>query len=207
MKNIADYAHFIKDHGTLIQIGAYDGIACEDSGFREMVLYKNYDVHLVEPVVEFYQALKTNYKDAVSNIQFHNYAIFSENGTLPFFMNHSDPLQCTFITENVMRQGHTGQNIFVQSLTFDNFLKTNNITEIEGLFIDAEGSEDIIFQQLFEKTTIRPSIIRYEWPHLKDTVGTIKYIESHGYTVSPCIHSNTRPPVDNVCIRNDLINA
>jgi FkbM family methyltransferase len=199
--NISDYKQFIKDTGTLIQIGAFDGVACEDSGFRELVLYKNYNAHLVEPVIDFFQALQKNYSNATSNVRFYNQAIYTENGELPFFKNYTDPLQCTFIRENVAE--YHGQTILVQSRTFDTFLQENNINEIEGLFIDAEGAEDTILQQLFEKTNIRPNIIRYEWPHLPDPVNTIRYIMSYGYTVSPCIYSGGR--VDNICIKNDLL--
>ena len=73
----------------------------------------------------------------------------------------------------------------------DKFFADNNITDVSGLFLDVEGVESVILHQLFEKTTVRPRVIRFEYPHIKDREDLEHFIRQQGYTIWNCSYSHT----------------
>jgi FkbM family methyltransferase len=193
-----DYKHYLKNTGTLVQLGAYDGVRCEVSGLRKSILYNtNYTCHLVEPLPGAFQNLKMNYINARSQVYYHNFAIY-ENDGVSAFTEYSDGVMSSFVN----KRNEPSRQLMVPTKTLKTFFDENKITEITGLFIDVEGVEEIVFHQLFETTTVRPEVIRFEFPHLADPSVLIQYIEQQGYTVKQCIYEWC----DKICIRNDVPN-
>lgn len=187
------YQNFLKEHGTIVQIGAYDGEAWENYGLREVIFTEKFQCHLIEPQVEAFEKLKENYKDVKENIFFHNYAIYTEDGEMPFLQQQE---YSSFVLPDP-----NGKMVTVKTRRLKTFFEENNITEITGLFLDVEGVEDVIVYQLFEETLVRPDVIRYEYPHLKNPEELERYITQQGYTVQQCPYYWC----DKICVRNDLL--
>ena len=189
-----NYKNYIQENDLIVKIGSYDGLAYENYGFREMVINQKHECHLIEPQPSVFERLKVNYKDSVNEINFYNLAIYDSNGECDFHICSTNPVESSFVR-------HTNfDTIKVKTQTIDSFLEENNIFEIGGLFLDIEGTEDIVISQLFEKTNILPKLIRYEYPHLANNDALEKYIKSKGYIVGNCIYS----PDDKVCVRSDV---
>jgi FkbM family methyltransferase len=189
----ANYKNYVNENDVIVQIGAFDGVECEENyGLREIIMMDNHECHLVEPLPETFLKLQTNYKSSVNDIKFYNLAIYSSDGEQDFYTNGTES---SFVR-------HTDcEKIKVKTRTFDSFLKENSIQNIDCLFLDVEGVEDMIINQLFESTSIRPKVIRYEYPHIQDNDLLEKFISSNGYVVMQCIFGAG----DKVCVRSDVL--
>lgn len=190
----ADFKNFLGDTGMIVQIGAFNGVWFEEYGLRDMIFKNKYVCHLIEPLEPAFTELQSNYTNANSEIHFHKIAIYNKNGDMEFY-------RCPEQWEASFVRHTNAEVVVVPTLKFETFIEQNNITHIDGLFIDVEGVEDVILEQMFENTNIRPNVIRYEFPHLVDPEGVIRYVESKGYTVTRCKYQIG----DNVCVRNDLL--
>jgi FkbM family methyltransferase len=196
-----NYKDYLDNHGVIVQLGANNGVDCEDCGLRELMLAGNYTCHLVEPLEQEFNDLKLNYASATSDMHYYNYAISSEDGTAQFYnFNVFSSLIQENLKDHTAKEGYAVINVTTKLLT--TFFQEANITEINGLFLDVEGVEGIIFYDLINKTNIRPRVIRYEWPHMKDGVDVEKFIIQNGYTIYSDIYNRW----DRVCVRNDLLN-
>jgi FkbM family methyltransferase len=193
-----DYRHYLKNTGTLVQLGAFDGVRCEVSGLRELILNNsNYNCHLVEPLPGAFHNLQINYQNAKSQVHYHNFAIYETNGVANF-TEYKDGVMSSFVN----KRNEPSRQLIVPTKTLKTFFDENNITEITALFVDVEGVEEIIFHQLFETTAVRPEVIRFEFPHLSNPSKLIQYIEQQGYTVKQCVYEWC----DKLCVRNDVPN-
>jgi FkbM family methyltransferase len=191
MSNYINYQNYIKENDVIVQVGSYDGIQCEEYGLREIILHNKHECHLIEPQPSAFENLKINYKDSINQINFYNLAIYDSNGEQDFHIHPSIPVESSFVR-------HTNfDTIKVKTQTFEVFLNENSIINIDCLILDVEGVEDTIIHQLFKNTTIRPKIIRYEFPHLKDNESLEKYITDNGYEVGKCVFGAG----DKICIR------
>lgn len=191
-----DYRKHITDGDVLVQIGAFDGIQCEQAyGLRNLILNNFHECHLIEPLPDAFEDLKKNYEKSVNQINFYNLAIYDFDGKKDFHVNPTTLTESSFVR-------HTDcETISVETRTLSTFLKENNIDKIDGLFLDVEGVEDTIIHQLFETTNIRPKVIRYEFPHLKDNNSLEKFITSNGYVIMNCMFGLG----DKVCIKNAIL--
>jgi FkbM family methyltransferase len=193
-----DYKKFIDPNDVIVQIGAYNGVECEESyGLRELILNSKHECHLIEPLPDAFKSLKENYKNSINYIKFYNLAIYDTDGEKDFYFNSQIPVESSFVR-------HTDcPSITVKTQKLSTFFNKNNITKVDGLFLDVEGVEDSIIHQLFEDTDIRPKVIRYEFPHLKDNESLEKYISKQNYVIMQCMFGAG----DKICIRNDILEA
>lgn len=188
----ANYQNYVEEGDVIVQVGAFDGVECEHYGLREIIMENKHECHLIEPLPDVFEELKTNYADSINSINFHNLAIYKSNGEQDF---HANGTESSFIR-------HTAcETIKVKTQTFDTFLQENSISKIDCLFLDVEGVEDVVILQLFENTDIRPKVIRYEYPHIQDLESLERYISSKGYVIMQCIFGAG----DKVCVRNDIL--
>lgn len=197
--NHLDYRNYLRGK-IIVQIGAYNGVDCENYGLREIILEGGKICHLLEPQPKVFEELKNNYSTAKSEMHFHNYAIYNSDDPMTFyqFLDYS-----SFVDKDGVLANPGSATITVQSKLLSTFLKENNITDIDALFIDVEGVEDVIFDQLFQ-TDIRPELIRYEWHHVSNLEKMENLIQENGYEIFSCIHS---PCSDRVCVRKDILNG
>lgn len=187
------YPFYLSRFDTIVQISAYDGVECEQEyGLRQLLLDNNFDAHLIEPLKDKYNLLLNNYPNEKGLIKFYNFAIYDKDGEEKFYLN---------TTESSFVRHTENDYCLVNTKTLPTFIKENNITKIDGLFLDVEGVEDIIINDLFSKTSIRPKIIRYEFPHLKNEQTLIELIKSNNYEISTCAFTEG----DRVCVRKDLL--
>jgi FkbM family methyltransferase len=189
---ILDYHKYIGENDVIVQVGAYDGVECEEHyGLREIIMSAKHECHLVEPLPDVFEKLKENYKSSINDINFYNLAIYDKDGECDFYLHG---------TESSFVRHEDCQSIKVKTQTFHSFLNENSIENIDALFLDVEGVEDVIISQLFNNTNIRPKVIRYEYPHILDNKSLQKFLRSQKYVVAQCIHGEG----DRVCIRNDV---
>ena len=173
-----DYKNYLKDGGVIVQIGAYDGISFENYGLQDLINDGNYICHLVEPQDDVFETLQNTYKHSKSNVKYHNYAIYTEDGVMPFLKQQE---YSSFVITDP-----AGVMSTVKTKRLKTFFDENSITEISGLFLDVEGVEDEIIYQLFNETVVRPDFIRYEYPHLKNLPELEEYINQQGYIIEQC---------------------
>lgn len=193
-----NYMDYIEVGGTIVQIGAFDGVAHEDFGLRELIFTNELNCHLIEPQENEFVKLKQNYDGAKATINFHNFAIYTQDGTMEFKILGA---MSSFVDTQFFSERSDWTRTTVETKLLKTFVQENNITKINGLFLDVEGVEDVVFNQLFEDTSIRPDVIRYEWYHVKDKEKLEDYIKQNGYTIYPCDFSQ----FDKICVRNDLV--
>lgn len=193
-----DYKKIINPNDVIVQIGAYNGVECEESyGLRELILNEKHECHLVEPLPDAFSSLKENYKQSVNDVNFYNLAIYDTDGEKNFYFNPDIPVESSFVRHKDC------PSIKVKTQKLSTFLSQNNITKIDGLFLDVEGVEDSIIHQLFEDTNIRPKVIRYEFPHIKDQESLEKFISNQSYVIMQCMFGAG----DKICIRTDILES
>lgn len=150
-------------------IGAMDGKS-HDGLFPYASSYENWSGILVEPVKEYFDQLKDNYKNR-DNLIFENVAITEEEGDREIFKIPSEIVGdevpqwadgiSTFYPDGGAFQGLADKAITetVQCTTFNSLALKHNITKIDILQIDAEGYDFEIFKQVWP---YRPSLICIE---------------------------------------------
>jgi len=193
-----NYANHLVPGDVVVQIGANDGVVCEEYGLRNLILDKEFIVHLIEPVKEQFVKLQNNYSQAHSQITFHNLAIWDRCGQKELIIHGPSDTESSFVLHDSSNSNNTQELVEVQ--TIDVFLQKNNIFHIDGLFLDVEGVEDVIITELFHNTSLRPKIIRYEFAHIQHHARLKETIEKHGYYVTVCPSGAG----DMICIRKDL---
>jgi FkbM family methyltransferase len=190
MKSI-DYKFFLSEEDVILQVGSYDGIECElEYGLRDLMIKNHYNVHMIEPLTDKFESLKNNYSEANSAISFYNLAIFNKDGEEKFFLSE---------TESSLIRHTDKEFVYVKTNTIQTFLQQNEISKVDCLFLDVEGVEHIIIFDLLNKSSIRPKLIRYEFPHLLNEDELIKMLEDNGYFVYNCCFAAG----DRVCIRSE----
>lgn len=188
-----NYKNYLKDGGVIVQIGAYDGISFENYGLQDLINQGNYDCHLIEPQEDAFETLQNTYANAKSSVRFHNCAIYTEDGEMPFLKQQE---YSSFVLPDP-----AGVMVTVKTKRLKTFFDENTITEISGLFLDVEGVEDELIRQLFDETEVRPDFIRFEYPHLKNLPELEEYIKQQGYIIEQCPYFWC----DKICVRADLI--
>lgn len=198
LSEILDYKKYLSSGDTILQIGANDGITCEDYGLRELILNKEFLVHLVEPVPQQFENLKLNYANSQSELIFHNIAIWDQTGNCDLVLHGPNNTESSFVNhenkDNAIR-------INVPVVTFSDFISNNNFNNIDALFLDVEGVEDIIIKDLFLHTMIRPKIIRFEFAHLTNLLDVKNMLSENKYHVFYCPFGVG----DLICIHQDLL--
>ena len=163
---------------NLIQIGANDGIAFDELNF----FIKKYKIKsvLVEPINENYEKLKNNYKDfdfvklensVISDDNTINYLYKVNSKFFEYYGNHI-PAISSFDNNHLIKHGVKNSHIIkekVHSITIKNLLKKYNITNLDLLFVDAEGYDGNIVYDFLEKTNFR-SIIIFEYIHIENVI-------------------------------------
>ena len=150
----------------VIQIGANDGISFDDTrGFLDMYKWR---CLLVEPIPEFYNELKSNFKDR-DNYTYEQSAIVSEDGPVDMLsvssktikendlhpgykgMSALYPLKNGFGTDydrDIYVKDNLATNITVEGITFNTLLNKHNVHKFDVLICDAEGYDWEIFKQI-----------------------------------------------------------
>ena len=158
----------------LIQIGANDGLRF-DSINKYIKQYKIKSI-LVEPIKEYFDQLKINYKD-YENIFFENLAISVNNQVNYLFKVKTEDTEkygehikaiSSFDFNHLVRHGVKKKHIIrekVKSISIKNLFEKYKF-DINLLFVDAEGYDANIVIDLLQNSNFRPIII-FEYIHIQ----------------------------------------
>jgi FkbM family methyltransferase len=172
-----------KKQGFFVEIGASDGITLSNSYFFEKTL--NWDGICIEPRNVMFEKLIKN-----RNCKCYNVALSDKEEILPF-MNIKGPGNLSGLVKNYDNQhkkrierdmnkpNSQGYEIInVNTVKLSTILEDENITHIDFLSIDTEGSElDILKTVDFNKVNINVILIEdnYNDPNI------MKFFEERGY--------------------------
>ena len=175
---------------TIVQIGAYIGKTGNDPLARFLMATlagpgrRNAKVVLVEPVQEYFEALKKNYS-GLGGVWCENTAIAEKEGARDFWRIKVDPTlfglpgwlaqlgslrsdRMTKLWENYEKDSSLQKFYLehrvvekVRCITFKQLLDKYQITDIDLLQIDAEGYDFEILKSI-DFSTIRPRFVNYE---------------------------------------------
>lgn len=181
-----------KEEFSFIQVGANDGYT-NDPVYKYVRLY-DWEGVLIEPQREVFEdGLKETYK-GFDNVKLANVAIDSECGSKKLYkIGFSDSKWATglssfdkemvekqykrgYVKESALEAGeelpdHKDEYIStetIQTLTFDKLIEQYNISEINGLFIDAEGF-DYNLIRMFNFKEYKPGLVMFEHQHMTET--------------------------------------
>ncbi len=162
----------------LIQIGANDG-----SRFDELNLFiKKYKIKsvLVEPISEYFEDLKRNYKN-YENVYFENSAITEEAKEKEIFLVNSKNLGnydehikgiSSFDKKHLIKHGVKSNHILkkkINCISILELLKKYDISDLDILFIDAEGYDGHILIDFFNSSDQEPILI-FEYIHIENKI-------------------------------------
>ena len=162
----------------LIQIGANDG-----SRFDELNIFiKKYKIKsvLVEPINEYFEDLKRNYKN-FENVYFENSAITVGTKEKEIFVVNNKNLDdydehikgiSSFEKNHLIKHGVKSNHILkkkINCISILNLLKKYNISNLDILFIDAEGYDGDILIDFFSSSTQEPILI-FEYIHIENKI-------------------------------------
>ena len=162
----------------LIQIGANDG-----SRFDELNIFiKKYKIKsiLVEPINEYFEDLKKNYKN-FENVYFENSAITVGAKEKEIFMVNNKNLNdydehikgiSSFDKNHLIKHGVKSNHIQkkkINCISILNLLKKYNISDLDILFIDAEGYDGDILIDFFNSSNQEPILI-FEYIHIENKI-------------------------------------
>ena len=162
----------------LIQIGANDG-----SRFDELNIFiKKYKIKsvLVEPISEYFEDLKKNYKN-FENVYFENSAITVGTKEKEIFVVNNKNLNdydehikgiSSFDKKHLIKHGVKSNHILkkkINCISILNLLKKYNISDLDILFIDAEGYDGDILIDFFNNSNQEPILI-FEYIHIENKI-------------------------------------
>ena len=162
----------------LIQIGANDG-----SRFDELNIFiKKYKIKsiLVEPINEYFEDLKKNYKN-LENVYFENSAITVGTKEKEIYAvnyknlnDYDDHIKgiSSFDKNHLIKHGVKSNHILkkkINCISILNLLKKYNISDLDILFIDAEGYDGDILIDFFNSSNQEPILI-FEYIHIENKI-------------------------------------
>jgi FkbM family methyltransferase len=182
--------------GTIIQIGANDGIMADP--IHEIVSSLSLPAILVEPLPDIFVRLRENYRNQ-PNINFENVAIGATPGEAKIYrisaaashlpdwtrgiasfdrsvlVKHSK-----ILGENIERYIET---VLVSVITVKELMRRYLGTQITALQIDTEGHDFVVVKSAVDARLL-PRIINYETKHLSfdDQAKCREMLTQHGYS-------------------------
>ena len=164
----------------LVVIGAHHGYWLQDE-----IKQTSKNILLVEPVPYNILQLKERYKN-LNNIFFDQNFISNDNSIISFFFVKENSISKLgkhwasgigsfskkFILDHKSKNFKIQENdineIQIQSKTFNELCETYNISMIDKLLIDVEGSEKKIIESIDYKKIVIKELV-FEYKHLDDT--------------------------------------
>lgn len=177
LNEILNFLFVNKNINSLIQIGANDGLRFDYiNKYIKKYLPKTV---LVEPVKDYFEDLKKNYKD-FDNIIFENVAISVGNQIQYLYKVDKSKIDRydehiyginSFDIKHLKIHGVKSSHIVKEKVHTENIsnLINKHFTSLDLLLIDAEGYDGFILNDLFETSNFRPIIIS-EYVHINHDV-------------------------------------
>mgnify|MGYP001191031697 FL=1 len=177
LNEILNFLFENKNINSLIQIGANDGLRFDYiNKYIKKYLPKTV---LVEPVKDYFEDLKKNYKD-FNNIIFENLAISVGNQIKYLYKVDKSKIDKydehifginSFDIKHLKSHGVKSSHIVKEKVQTENISNLINkyFTSLDLLLIDAEGYDGFILNDLFMNSNFRPIIIS-EYVHINHDV-------------------------------------
>lgn len=166
-----------KNKPIIVQIGAHDGVLGEEYGLQTLLdQLDDFKLILVEPITEFYEKLPDTYKKYGDKVIYCNFAITEFNGEFNMVLDSG----MSKIVDN-------GGDIKVTGVSWNYFLDSLSIKNIDLLLMDCEGYEFNILKQINYESTLIP-IIRFEDYWIVDKSECYSFLQKNGYIIDYCIH-------------------
>ena len=161
-----------------VQIGANDGVL--DDPLRDLIIEYHLAGLLIEPLPDFFEKLRKNYKDQPQLI-FENIAIATKEALFTMYRVKSDARvlkewhgMASFEKKHLLGEKIPDKYIepyVVQALTLQTVLTKHHIDQIDLLQVDTEGYDGEIVRSTLNSGFL-PKIINYEQVHLSSAERT-----------------------------------
>jgi FkbM family methyltransferase len=171
---------------TIIEVGANDG--------RDTIQFlndENNNVFCFEPTIELQVVLHNKYKN-FKNFHLVPAAVDTENGFKMFNIAGQSDWGCSslyeFAEKELLEQTWPGRTDFkitdqykVMTMRLDTFLENNNITQVDYLWIDAQGNDFKVLQSLGDRiNSVKDGRCEATYQHIlyKNTVNDAQTIKT-----------------------------
>jgi FkbM family methyltransferase len=140
-----------KDEVVIFDVGAHHG----QTALKYNSLFKNCQIYAFEPFIDSFNILKDNVS-IYKNVKAFNLALSKDIGQVAFNLNSSSGTNSILPTsieaattwdKNVLE---TAETIQVNSTTLDDFIAKKNISQIDILKLDTQGSEYLVIEGAIE---------------------------------------------------------
>ena len=180
----------------IVQIGANDGLRFDE--LRSFIIEFNTNALLVEPIPEYFLNLKNNYKDQ-KNVVLENSAIsVNEEQKIMFkvdskfyelYQDHVYGLS-SFKKSHLIKHGVRNKHIIsekIKTTSIKDLLNKYNFSDLDLLYVDAEGYDGDIIKEFIETVKTRPILI-FEYVHIDYTIfkEVIKLLDQNHYKILRC---------------------
>ena len=128
------YEHTLNDNSVVFDMGSYKGEFA-----NELQRKYNCNIHCFEPVPSFC----LDYIPSSPKIKKYNYTLGEENGVLIIYLN-----------SNASGEYADGVPVDCNMIKFENFIHDNNITKIDLLKLNIEGSEFDLLEHLLWSSSL-----------------------------------------------------
>ncbi len=127
----------ISEIKTILDIGSLNGI--ESVKFTEQI--KDCVVHTFEPNIESYNNVLIS-TEGIPNIHVHNIAASNFNGKSDFYITYDNMGGSSLLEPNIIQKtGPTISKTEVDVIRLDEWCPKNNISSVDMLWMDVQGSE------------------------------------------------------------------
>ena len=180
------YFHKLTSPGVFIDVGAHDGITLSNTYAFEKEF--GWTGLCFEPIPKVFDELKktrTNkcYQTAIFNKDGENIAFLCVSGfpeMLSGILDTQDPRQLERINIEIGESGGSKTIIDVQTMTLETALMDNNITHVNYLSVDTEGSELQVLQGInFDKVFI--DVIEVEKNYEDSFINVKNFLIANGF--------------------------
>lgn len=187
----SDYFPFYTD-SIIVDIGAHKGYF---SIFAAKNLSKNSEIIAYEPSKENFDILNENLKDNnIHNVKTLNIGIYSEKKEMELHISKSENNSIFGDYTNHLK-GFNIDSEKANFITLDDIFIENNITHIDFLKLDSEGSEYPIIFNSSINTLKKIKVISLEFHDLKKPEYTgielVKFLETNNFKIVKFTHEST----------------